>query len=273
MPVGATIGAVGSLGSAGIGAWSSSQASSQQQAAQQASIANQQYMQQQQLAFLNQMYGKAQGGLQPFIDQGVNAGQQIASNIPRWMQMGQVPDQQTLAQTPGYQFTLNQGLQATNNQLAARGLGGVSGALGRGIADYTTGLANNTWQNVFNANQTQVGSEYNRLMGLMTPGASAAQSLAGVAAGIGGSGAQGYSNAANQISGAYTGMGNAQAAGTIGMGNAIGSLGSSLPGAYAAYNMFGGQTSSPGTGNIGPSAYGTTGPGGPTQSFNSMYNY
>ena len=53
-----------------------------------------------------------------------------------------------LEQTPGYQFTLQQGLESTQNSAAARGLG-VSGAALKGAATYATGLADNTYQNQF----------------------------------------------------------------------------------------------------------------------------
>ena len=63
-------------------------------------------------------------------------------------------DQATLEQTPGYQFALSQGLQATQNSAAARGLG-VSGAALKGAATFATGLADNTYQQQFNQLQTQ----------------------------------------------------------------------------------------------------------------------
>lgn len=50
-----------------------------------------------------------------------------------------------LEQTPGYQFSLDQGLKSTQNSAAARGLG-VSGAALKGAANYSTGLADQTIQ-------------------------------------------------------------------------------------------------------------------------------
>jgi hypothetical protein len=54
------------------------------------------------------------------------------------------PTMEGLAQTPGYQFTLDQGLRATQSSAAARGLG-MSGAAMRGAADYAGGLASKTY--------------------------------------------------------------------------------------------------------------------------------
>lgn len=57
-----------------------------------------------------------------------------------------------LQQTPGYQFTLGQGLKSTQAANAARGLG-VSGAALKGAATYATGLADSTYANRFNEAQ------------------------------------------------------------------------------------------------------------------------
>jgi hypothetical protein len=68
------------------------------------------------------------------------------------------PTQQGLEQTPGYQFTLDQGLKSAQNAAAARGLG-VSGAALKASDTYATGLANSTYnqqlQNAINTNQAQ----------------------------------------------------------------------------------------------------------------------
>jgi hypothetical protein len=65
---------------------------------------------------------------------------------------GERPLQMTqaqLEQTPGYQFTRDQGLKMTQSAAAARGLG-VSGASLKGAATYATGLANTTYKDQFN---------------------------------------------------------------------------------------------------------------------------
>jgi hypothetical protein len=147
------------------------------------------------------------------------------------------PTMEGLAQTPGYQFTLDQGLRATQSSAAARGLG-MSGAAMRGAADYAGGVASNTYnqqltnalniygaglsrydkqlagfgqqagafQNQFNdywANQT---NPYNQLKDLATLGANSAagQATSGTTA------AQNIGNAA-QVGAAQQGVGIAQA--------------------------------------------------------------
>ena len=68
--------------------------------------------------------------------------------------------QAQLEQTPGYQFTKQQGLQAVQNSAAARGLG-ISGASMRGAADYATGLANRTYKDQFNLQQQRFADVVN----------------------------------------------------------------------------------------------------------------
>lgn len=143
------------------------------------------------------------------------------------------PTQAQLASTPGYQFDLQQGLQATQNSNAAKGLG-VSGAALKGAANYATGLANNTLttqqgifqsnlanqENNFNSNyqrgyntfQSNLGNVINPLEYLSNQGQNAAATT-----GQQGIAAVGNANALT------VGGANAQAAGTVGSANALSS--------------------------------------------------
>lgn len=69
----------------------------------------------------------------------------------------------TLQQTPGYQFTLDQGLRGVQNAAAAQGRG-VSGNALTGAAQYATGLANQTFKDQFQ--QQQQNQAQNFLQGL-----------------------------------------------------------------------------------------------------------
>ena len=119
---------------------------------------------------------------------------QAAANIPPQMTQAQ------LEATPGYQFTLNQGLKSTQSANAAKGLG-VSGAALKGAATYATGLADKTYLDQFNVAQQRFGdylnlntgqqgnltNQFNRLNSVATLGENAAAQL----------GAQGTTAAAN----------------------------------------------------------------------------
>jgi len=87
---------------------------------------------------------KAVQGLQPYN----TYGQAILPNLYSLAQGGPTA-LSTLQQTPGYQFTLQQGLQGVENGYTAMGLG-RSGAALKGAANYAEGLASTTYNNVFN---------------------------------------------------------------------------------------------------------------------------
>src|ERR1700744_3470974 len=169
-----------------------------------------------------------QQNLQPFMQLGASSIPQLQGQIGKLgnMNFSFNPTEQQLEQTPGYQFTLNQSLNTVNNQLAAKGLN-LSGAQAKGIAGYTTGLADQTYQqqyqNALQNFQTNYGvqsDQYHRLSGLVGLGQNAA-------AGVGNAGLQTANTAGNFL----TSGANASAAGTIGAANAanagLGSLGSS----------------------------------------------
>lgn len=136
-------------------------------------------------------------------------------------------DEASLAATPGYQFTLNQGLKGVRNTASARGLG-LSGAQLKAAAGYTTGLADSTYgqqfgraldtynanlqgyNTRFNAFQTQQQNTYNKLLGVAQLGENAA-------AQTGSMGTQ----TAGQIGNNLIGAGNASAAASMATGNAI----------------------------------------------------
>lgn len=167
-----------------------------------------------------QQFQQMQQNLRPYMQLG-------SSSIPGLQsQLGQLgnmnfsfnPTESQLEQTPGYQFTLQQGLKGVDNAASAKGLN-LSGAQMKGIGQYTTGLADQTYQQQYqNALQnfmTNYGvssDQYNRLSGLVGLGQNAA-------AGVGNAGLQTANTAGNYL----TSGANAQAAGTIGSANAINS--------------------------------------------------
>lgn len=241
----------GSLIGAGATIYGSTQASNAQQNAAQAAIAQQ-----------NAMYAKNQAVLNPFIQggQGQIANQQALldpnnqSGPLAALQRLTTPgaDQSAaLAQTPGYQFNLSQGLRAANNQLAARGLGGSGGAVAKGAANYAEGLAGNTWQSVVAALQNQFNSQTGAGQNLINSGVQAGGALAGVG-----------TSTANANSSALIGSGNAQAAAYNSIGGALGNVGNSLGSAALLQQLTNGSAGSGGIygtsigGAVGPTSYG-----------------
>ena len=167
----------------------------------------------------NQQFGQIRDSLKPYMDLG--SGQ--IPNLMALLQSGQLnrpfqfdPTMAQLEQTPGYQFTLQQGLKGVDNAAAAKGLG-LSGAQMKGISDYTTGLASQTYQQQYNnALQTFMSNYginsdmYNRLSGLVGLGQNSA-------VGVGNAGMQTAANVGNTLMAGA----NASAAGQVGAANAI----------------------------------------------------
>lgn len=166
------------------------------------------------------MFNADKAILQPYVaggEQGLNMLTSRIGDLTTPINM----DETTLRNTPGYQFNLTQGLKATQNSAAARGLG-VSGAALKGAAGYATGLADSTYQNQFNNANTNQSNAYNRLMGLTQIGQASA-------AGVGSAGiATGNSIASNTI-----GAGNAAAAADMAGAAGITSAGNSAANAYS----------------------------------------
>ena len=148
--------------------------------------------------------------LSPYRDAGTNALTTLQSRLPGLTSPFN-PDMATLQNTPGYQFTRDQGLLGVQNAASARGLG-VSGSALKDAAKYATGLADNTYQTQFNIDQANKTNAYNKLMGLVGAGqTSAAQT--------GLYGTQATQNANNFLTSGAA----ASAAGQIGGANALAS--------------------------------------------------
>jgi hypothetical protein len=119
------------------------------------------------------------------------------------------PTQAQLAETPGFQFTLQQGQLATQDSFAAQGLG-QSGAASKGAANFAEGLASTTFQQQFQNYLTQNAQIAGLLQNQVGTGENAA-------AMTGQQGLTATANAANLTTGGAAAL----AAGTVGQANAI----------------------------------------------------
>ena len=156
---------------------------------------------------------------QPYYNTGTYAAQMLGNGI----------SQNTLEQTPGYQWNLSQGEQAATNSAAARGLAD-SGAALKGASTYANGLADSTYQNQFN-------DEYQ----LANMGQNAANSMS-----------NNLTNATNNASQIKMEGANGSMAGLVGSANALSSGLNSLGNTasqYAAYNSLLGNSSNSSSGS------------------------
>lgn len=218
------------------------------------------------------IYGSETGSLQPYLGAGAVGLNTLQSTAGTF----KAP---TLAQaqaTPGYQFTLQQGEQAIQNSAAAHGML-QSGGTQKALAQYATGLADNTYNNLFNQDLAAYNANQQGLLSLANLGVTANSqnisagstyggqltSLAGLSAN---SNLQGAGLLANtNMSGAgllsstamqgnqyigttglqgavdagnfRVGAGNAQAAGTMGAANAWGGALGGVSNSIGQYNL------------------------------------
>lgn len=269
--------AAATVAAGAMSAYSSSQASkraasAQQDAAGQATAAQQQAL------------SEMRGDLQPYRDMGLGGmagltnaltgpngtyeGSRLGTGQPVYSENRQYtpinyqyfqPTMAQLEQTPGYQFTLRQGLNAVDNSAASRGLAG-SGAQQKALADYASGLASTTYQQQLQNYMAQFGTDLNARVGQFNTGLQAAMGqselafnqgtandtnlynrLAGLA-GIGQNAAAqsgaGSVQTGTGIASNLIGAGNAAASGYIGSANALNQgLGSAANGISQGYMM------------------------------------
>jgi hypothetical protein len=218
----------------------------------------------------NQYLGNASSLYSPYIQQGQAATNSIQNLINGQGSNLNTPfsfTQADLPNSPGYQFTLQQGQQAIQRAAAAQGGLFSSGTL-KSLASYTTGTANQYFDDAYNQalgtyntntnTALQKISSLQNLANLGYSGTSAQAGLAGQQATNSLQGAEFGSQlgleGAQAEGGALTAQGNAAAAGTIGSTNAL------TQGIAGATNAVGsgltlqGLISSLGLGNYTPSS-------------------
>lgn len=154
----------------------------------------------------------------PFLDAGQNALFELQGRLP---QLTRGYDPKQLTSEPGYMFGLQQGQQALERSLAARGRG-VSGAALRAASEYGTNYGTTKLNDAFSRQMQGNQQTYNQLMGLTQLGQASANGMA--------ASNQQFASAAG---GNMIGAANARAAGQIGATNQlIGGLNQGL----SAYN-------------------------------------
>lgn len=182
----------------------------------------------------NQQFEETRSDLQPYRDLGTTYAPQIGVALANPLLYStfnygdfKAPTAADAQATPGYQFTLNQGLKAAQNSASARGLGS-SGAAIKGAQTFASGLADATYGDTFNralstytTNRNNALSDFgtnygiatdnvNRLLGIVGNGQNAATQTGALGA-----------QAANSIANSVTSGAAAQAAGTVGAANAV----------------------------------------------------
>jgi hypothetical protein len=176
-------------------------------------------------AISREQYNTTRNDLAPYRDMGSRAGTELEARLPHLTSDIDVTKElQDPNSTPfkAYDFTRTQGLKATQNSAAARGLGN-SGAALKGAATFATGLADNTYKSLFDMENINRTNAYSRLKGLVDTGTNASAMT----------GTLGEKSAWQQGQLAV-GAGNASAAASNSQAGAISNAANNI-GGYAAY--------------------------------------
>ena len=228
-PVTAAIMAAASVGGSLISSNAAKSAGQQQSDAALQAAQMQQIAAQQQIPYLQSVYGDNRTALnnlynqnwtnaQPYQTTGTTGANQLAdlTNSGYFTkQFGPQDLQSNLA--PNYQFMLGQGLGAVNQQMNVAG-GGSN--ITQGATKFAEDYASNAYQQAFNNFQTQRTGIYNTLAGVAGIGQTANAVQSSLAGTLMGNQTQTAGNLAQGVAGLATGGANAGAAGITGSAQA-----------------------------------------------------
>jgi hypothetical protein len=186
-----------------------------------------------------QMYNQTNTNLSPYRNLGTQASNYVGNNLssliaPVTVDTNSINDPNSVIGS-AYQFINTQGQKAVTNSAAARGLG-TSGAALKGASSFATGLADSTYQDLFNMGVTNQTNAFNRLSSLINTGENAAAGTGAAATATG----QG-------VAASETAAGNAAAAGANATGTAVSNAAGSVPNAFLTAGLYGKLTGSTGT--------------------------
>lgn len=162
------------------------------------------------------MFNQNRADQQPWMDRGNQAGTKLQSMLGLGTNNGDAEfgallkrfSGDSVKTDPGYQFGLDQGLQAQQRGLSANG-GLYSGAQIKAATRYGNDYATTKFGDAFNRDQVSKNQLFNMLSGVSGTGQTTANQVA----------TQG-TNTANGIAGNIIGAGNARASGYVGNANA-----------------------------------------------------
>ena len=151
------------------------------------------------------------------------------------------PTLEQAEQTPGYQFNLQQGTQAINENAAANGTL-MSGNTGTALENYGQGLAQNAYQQTYNNALAQYQTNVAGLQGAVNTGLSSTGQLSSANLGIAGNTANIDLTAAQQQAQQINNAAAAKASGYLGSNQAIEGMIGGISGAAGNVDFSGGSS-------------------------------
>jgi len=257
---GAAIGAGSSILGGILGSSAASKAAQQQAAGQQNAIDTTNAAKSESLSREAGLYSDEKAALNPYQTAGTGALAGLAAGTaPGGQFVGSPTSSQVMAQSPGYQFNLDEGTKALQRAEAASGTVGSGGAVKAGV-QYAQDYATNSYQNAYNQYMGTRQSNYNNLLQLAGLGQTANGQFLGAAQNYGAATTGVDENTANKVGGYQAGIGDSQASGTIGAANAwtgaLSGLAHATSGIGAKSTGYGGGATAPASAPASSSGYG-----------------
>jgi hypothetical protein len=291
---GSIIGGAGSLFGGIFGSIAAANAAKQQLAAEKQAEGTLQNSENQALTYQQNATNSGLSNLQPYLQGGATAEGSLSQLLGTpgkglltpWTQTFTAPTAAQAAQTPGYQFQLQQGEQALQNSAAAQG-GLLSGNTLAGMNQYAQGLASSNYQNVFNNALTQYQSAYNTFQNnqanqynMLSGQAGVGQNAATSANSLLQAGANNYgaitTNTGADIASLLNQGGAASAAGTLGSAQALSSIAPGVSNSLLNYGLLnqlnGSSTANPFGGSLTSATSTAQGPIA-TSGYNTVPNF
>ena len=154
------------VGGAVVGAYSADQAANAQRSASAAGIAAEGEMSEANLAFQREMFDTQRADFAPWRDAGQTALTQIQQGIQNGsFEVGQVD----VTQDPGYQFRMDQGVEALDKSAASRGRL-LSGAQQKGVNAYAQNMGSQEYANAYSRQANEKAQKFNMLSSLSQGG-------------------------------------------------------------------------------------------------------
>ena len=162
--------AVAVVGSAVVGAYSSSQASKAQAKSAQQGMAAEERIAAENRELQRELAEQQREDFAPWRDIGQKALDQIWSGVQSGeFEVGDID----VTKDPGYQFRMDQGIEALDKSAAARGRL-LSGAQQKGLTDYAQGVASQEYANAYAREANEKARRYNMLSSLSSGGQASA---------------------------------------------------------------------------------------------------
>lgn len=201
------------IGSAVVGGVSSYQSGKAQEKAAKSAAASQEAIADENVALQRELANQQREDFAPWRDVGEQALNQMWAGVQSGeFEVGDID----VTKDPGYQFRMDQGIEALDKSAAARGRL-LSGAQQKGVTDYSQNVASQEYANAYAREANEKARKYNMLSGLSSGGqASAAgqaqatsqlgQQTSNILSNLGQSQAQSQYAQGQARAGAYQGM-------------------------------------------------------------------